>query len=104
MAKQRVEPFDDTFFWPAVGMTCASLVVLLGLGGLSELLDSKLLSWVALLLAGGLFAPCAGMLIGAETCKPGDCSVERSTHGFLIGCGALGGSIAAAIELAVKLG
>lgn len=104
MAKQWVQPFDEPFLWTAVGMSCASVAVLLIGGGLSELFDNKLLSWVSLLLAGGLFAPCAGMVIGADTCRPGDNPMDRSTHGFVIGCSVLGGCIAAAVELVVKLG
>lgn len=104
MRKQWVQPFDEGLFWTALGMAVASVVVLLGGGGLAELLGVKLLFWVSLLLTGGLAAPCAGMVIGADTCRAGDDPVNRSSHGFVIGCSILGGCVALAVELVVKFG
>lgn len=104
MQKQWASPFNEALFWPAIGMAGASVVVLLGGGGLSELLGVKLLFWVSLLLTGGLAAPCAGMVVGADTCRAGDDPVNRSTHGFVIGCSILGGCIAAAVEVVAKFG
>lgn len=101
MAKQWVQPFNETLMWTAIGMAGSSVVVLLGLGAVSELLDLKGLFWVALLLTVGLAAPCAGMVIGADTCRPGDSSVQRSTHGFVIGCSILGFCVALAVQLAL---
>jgi hypothetical protein len=104
MQKQWASPFNEALFWPAIGMAGASVVVLLGGGGLSELLGIKLLLWVSLLLMIGLAAPCAGMVIGADTCRAGDDPVNRSTHGFVIGCSILGGCVAAAVEVVAKFG
>jgi hypothetical protein len=104
MQKQWASPFNETLFWPTIGMAGASVVVLLVGGGLSELLGDKALFWVSLLLCAGLAAPCAGMVIGADTCRAGDDPVRRSTHGFVIGCSVLGGGIAAAVEVLVKFG
>lgn len=104
MRNYGASPFHEKLFWPTLGMAGASVVVLLVGGGLSELLGDKALLWVTLLLCAGLCAPCAGMVIGADTCRAGDDPVERSTHGFIIGCSILGGCIAAVVEVAVKLG
>jgi hypothetical protein len=104
MRKQWVQPFDEGLFWTAIGMAVASVVVLLVGGGLSELLGNKPLFWLSLLLCVGLSAPCAGMVIGADTCRPGDDPVNRSSHGFVIGCSILGGCVALAVELIAKFG
>ena len=104
MRNYGASPFHETLFWPSIGMAVASVAVLLVGVGLSELLGIRLLLWVTLLLTAGLAAPCAGMVIGADTCRAGDVPVERSTHGFIIGCSILGGCIAAAVEVIVKLG
>ena len=103
MRNYGASPFHEMLFWPAIGMALASLVVLLVGSGLSGLFGIKLLLWVTLLLTGGLAAPCAGMVIGADTCRAGNDPVERSTHGFIIGCSILGGLVVAAIELVMKL-
>lgn len=60
--------------------------------------------WVSLLLTCGLSAPCADMVIGADTCRAGDDPVNQSSHGFIIGCSILAGCIVAAVQLVVKLG
>lgn len=104
MVRQWAKPFSEPLLWSAVGMSCASVAVLLVGGALSELLGSTLLFWLSLMLMAGLSAPCIGMVIGADTCRPGDDPVNRSTHGFIIGCSVLGGCITAVIELALKLG
>lgn len=104
MIKQWSEPFNETLFWTALALAGGSLAVLFIGGGLAEFFDSRLLRWVTLLLTAALCAPCAGMVIGADTCRPGDTPMERSTHGFIIGCSVLGGLFFAAAELVVKLG
>lgn len=104
MQRQWVVPFNESLFWPAIGMSCASAIVLLVGGGLAELLDIKLMLWVSLLLTGGLSAPCAGMVIGADTSRAGDDPVNRSSHGFIIGCSILAGCIVAAVQLVMARG
>lgn len=104
MRNYGASPFHATLFWPTIGMALASVVVLLVGVGLSELLGINLVLWVTLLLTGGLAAPCAGMVIGADTCRAGDDPVNRSTHGFVIGCSILGGCIVAAVEVVAKFG
>ncbi|MEP9835511.1 hypothetical protein, partial [Staphylococcus aureus] len=69
MRNYGASPFHATLFWPTIGMALASVVVLLVGVGLSELLGINLVLWVTLLLTGGLAAPCAGMVIGADTCR-----------------------------------
>jgi hypothetical protein len=103
MAKQWIQPINESLMWPAIGMAGASVVALLVGGGLSELLNSWPVFWVALLLTAGLCAPCAGMVIGADTCRLGDSPLDRSTHGFVIGCSILGFCAALAVEVVVKL-
>lgn len=99
MARRWVQPFNETLLWTAVGMSCASVVVMLVGGGLSELLGNKPMFWLSALVTGGLSAPCAGMVIAADTCPPGDDPMSRSTHGFVVGCSVLGGCIVGAVEL-----
>lgn len=101
VTKQCAQPFNESLMWPALGMAGASVAVLLVGGGLSELLDSWPIFWATLLLTIGFSAPCAGMVIGADTCRPGDSPMHGSTHGFIIGCSVLGGLIVAAVQLLV---
>lgn len=104
MRKQWTQPFNETLLWTAVGMSCASVAVLLVGGGLAQLLGNRMLFWLSALLTFALSAPCAGMVIGADTCRAGDDPVNRSSHGFAIGCSILGGCVALAVELIAKLG